>query len=158
MGLDCLPITSPCWRPDAQRELPEAMTHLPEEPCPFAADDNPIGMLGTCCSLRGKVAAYELDALGEAELCERMYKDMSAEEAIAFAAELFAAADRLEREHAGTPDKPKGAGWDGTYDSERKDWVWQTYSTFEAALASIRQAARWYDKVGRLGFGVHAWY
>lgn len=134
------------------------MTHLIDEPCPFAADDNPIGMLGTCCSLRGKVAAHELDALGETDLCKRMYQDMSFAEAITFSAEMFAAADRLEREYAAKPEKPKGAGWNGTYDSEKKDWVWNTHSTFEEALAAIRQAARWYDKVGRLGFGVNAWY
>jgi hypothetical protein len=36
--------------------------------------------------------------------------------------------------------------------------IWGKYSTFEEALAWIREAARWYEKVGHLGFGVHAWY
>lgn len=156
MGLDCLPISSPCWTPDAKRELPEAMTHLPEAPCPFAADHNPIWDYGTCCSLRGQIAARELEALGESELCERMYEDMSAEQAIALAVELLVAADRLEREHAGDAEKPTGAAWNCTYDFERMRWVWETHSTFADAIASIRCAARWYDKVGRLGFGVHA--
>ncbi len=32
------------------------------------------------------------------------------------------------------------------------------YSTFEEALASIRQAADWYGLVGTLGYGVYAWF
>ena len=132
------------------------MTHLPEEPCPFEADDNPVGFFCTCCSLRGKVAAHELEALGETRLSESMYEDKEAEDAIAFAVKLNKAADKLERDHAGDADKPKGASWGETWDSRRKTWTGGTQSTFEEAIAAIRQAARWYDKVGRLGFGVHA--
>ena len=29
---------------------------------------------------------------------------------------------------------------------------------FEEALDAIREAARWYEKVSGLGFGVNAWY
>lgn len=139
-------------------ELPEAMTHFPDEPCPFAADNNPIGMLGSCCSLRGKVAAHELDALGQAALSALMHQDLSAEVAITFAKALRDACDRLEREHQNDAEKPKGAGWNGILDSKTKQWVWQSHSTFEEAIAAIRQAAHWFDKVGKRGFGVHAWY
>ncbi|MBI5536563.1 MAG: hypothetical protein HY898_27835 [Deltaproteobacteria bacterium] len=134
------------------------MTHLPDEPCPFEADNNPIGVLATCCSLRGKVAAYELDALGEKSLASHMYEDMTAAKAIVFAKKLLGACDRLERAHAGDAEKPKGAGWGQTYDLTKEKWVGGTSSTFEEAIATIRQAARWYEKVGRLGCGVHAWY
>jgi hypothetical protein len=41
-----------------------------------------------------------------------------------------------------------------------KDGRWRatTFSTFEDALATIREAARWYEKIGAAGFGVEAWY
>jgi hypothetical protein len=115
-------------------------------------------MLGTCCSLRGKVAAHELDALGEVDLAGAMYSDMTCERAREFAQELRAAADALEQRYATTADKPHGAGWNGTWNAERKEWDWQTYSTFEEALARIREAARWYEEIGSLGYGVDAWY
>jgi len=134
------------------------MTHFDDEPCPLAADDNPIGMPGACCSLRGTIAARELDALGEGDLAARMYDDMPSDEAAKFAKDLHEAADTLERKYAGKARKPHGAGWNGTYDSKKKRYVWQTYTSFDDAIASIRQAARWYEKVGSRGFGVHAWY
>lgn len=158
MGLDCLPVSCDLRREPGQESLSCNMTHLPDEPCPFEADENPIGILGTCCSLRGKVAAFELDALGEDRLCAAMYKDMTASEAIAFAAELNEAASRLESEHAGKKRKPKGAAWGQNWDPVEKKWVGGTHTTFDEALSAIRQAARWYDKVGRLGCSVHAWY
>jgi hypothetical protein len=33
----------------------------------------------------------------------------------------------------------------------------ETGSTVRQALTAIRQAARWYEKVGKLGYGVRAW-
>ena len=140
------------------KEKHPGLTHAPDAPCPFKTDDFPIGTLGTCSSPRGKIAAYELDALGETDLCERMYQDMTAAEALAFATELRAAASRLEAEHRDAGTAPRGAGQNGVWDASAKDWVWQDYSTFAKALAAIREAAVWYEKVARLGFGVHAWF
>lgn len=140
------------------KEDESGQTHSRGTPCPFEADNFPIGMLGTCCSLRGKIAAYELDALGEDNLCERMYQDMTAAEALAFASELGAAATRLEVQHRDPGVAPRGAGFNGIWDEATKAWVWQGYSTFDDAIATIREGARWYEKVARLGFGVHAWY
>jgi hypothetical protein len=87
-----------------------------------------------------------------------MYEDMTAEEALSFADELRAAADRLEQQHANDNPKPHGVGTDGRYDEEKREYVWTKFSTFEQALARIRQAAAWYEKVARLGYGVHTWY
>lgn len=156
MGLDNYPVPS---EGRAYRDgIPEGFTHLPTEPCPFSTDGNPIGMLGSCCWLRGKAAARELSALHEDDLGERMYTNMSADEAISFARALLDAALRLEAKYADRSPKPKGAGWNGTWDLKRGVNVWATYSTFEEALASIREAAVWYEKVGKLGYGVHAWF
>lgn len=158
MGLDNIPKPCPCDKHRQAPGVPKGLTHLPTEPCPFEPDGFPAGAFATCCSLRGKKAAHELEALGENNLADRMHEDMTAEEALAFADELVAAAGRLEGLHAGQPDKPKGAGWNGTWDSKKKDWVYRDYSTFEQALDSIREAARWFEKVGKFGYGVHAWY
>jgi hypothetical protein len=159
MGLDNLPRRCGCAKHPHLPNVPDdGTTHNPDEPCPFEKDNFPTGMLGTCCSLRGKVAAHELEALGEISLSEAMYGDMTAEEAENFARKLRAAAERLEVEYAGKADKPKGAGWNGQWDKEKQKIEWQKYSTFEDALTSIREAARWYEKVASLGFGVRAWY
>jgi hypothetical protein len=159
MGLDNFPKRCGCLKHPHGPDLPDdGTTHNPGEPCPFEKDNFPKGICGTCCSLRGKAAAHELEALGESSLSNRMYDDMTAEEAENFAKELRDVADRLELKHAGNTEKPKGAGWNGKWKKEKRDWDWQTYSTFAEALAVIREAARWYEKVADLGYGVHAWY
>jgi hypothetical protein len=33
---------------------------------------------------------------------------------------------------------------------------YQEYSTFDEAIGAIREAARWYEKVAGMGYGVHA--
>jgi hypothetical protein len=159
MGLDNFPKQCGCPKHPYDPNLPEdGATHKPGEPCPFQNDNFPTGMLGTCCSLRGKVATHELEALGEISLAEGMYGEMTAEEAENFAHKLRDAADRLEAKHAGKSDKPKGAGWNGEWNAEKKKWEYHDHSTFEEAISAIREAACWYEKVAQLGFGVHAWY
>lgn len=115
-------------------------------------------MFGTCCWLRGKVAARELEALGYADLGNRMFTNIGPDEARDLGAEMLAAADALEQKHAKDAEPPKGAGWDGTWDEQTEAWVWQTHSRFSDALADIRTAGRWYLTCARLGYGVHAWY
>jgi hypothetical protein len=158
MGLDNFPRHCPCGQRPVTNNTPDHLTHPEDAPCPFATDNFPIGMLGNCCSLRGKLAAHNLEALGEMGLAGAMYRDMTAEDAIAFARALRDTAGHLERLYADQPDKPKGAGVLGTWDAKRRDWIWQNRVPFDQALTSIREAARWYEKVGRLGFGVYAWY
>lgn len=133
-------------------------THAADVPCPFKDDEFPIGMLGTCCALRGKIAAYELAALAEHDLHDRMYEDMTAAEALAFASELRHAADRLAARRRAPNTPPPGVDDDGVEDASADARVFQTGSTFAESLAAVRQAADWYEKVARLGFGVHAWY
>jgi hypothetical protein len=159
MGLDNFPKQCGCPKHPYDPNLPEdGATHKPGEPCPFEKDNFPIGMLGTCCSLRGKAAARELEALGLPHLAARMYKDMSAEKAAEFSKDLRLAVARVEIQHASKSERPRGAGWNGRMNAKTKGVEYQTYSTFEEALDAIREAARWYEKVAGLGFGVHAWY
>ena len=160
MGLDCYPKRCPCPKhARSQRDdIPDGFTHRKDKPCPFDGDALPKGIFGSCCWLRGKEAARELEALGESSIADRLYEDMTAEEARDFATELHATADRLTEQHAKEDTKPRGAGWNGVYDLTTKETAWENYSTFEEAIAAVRTAASWYAKVSERGFGVHAWY
>ena len=159
MGLDNLPKQCGCTKHPYDPNLPEdGATHKPGDPCPFQKDNFPVGMFGTCCSLRGKAAARELEALGLPHLSARMHKDMSAEKAAEFSKELRIAVARLEVQYASKTERPRGAGWNGIMNAKTNGVEYQTYSTFEEALDVIREAARWYEKIAGLGFGVHAWY
>lgn len=134
------------------------MTHADDAPCPFASDGFLTGLLWTCCSLHGKVAAANLDALGEHDAYARMHEDMGAAEALRFAATLRETAGRLEQRQARQAEKPKGTRCGGVVGADSGEFTPWPAPPFEEALASIRQAADWYEKVARLGFGVHAWY
>lgn len=153
MGLDLIPRRS--LEADA---LKSGRTHWATEPCPFAHDDFPLASTGTCCSLRGKVAAENLHALGETDACEFMHEDMNATRALRTATRLRDAADRLEQRYAGQPNKPSGGYYGGKLNADTGEFTPWPQPSFEEAIASIRQAADWYEKVGRLGFGVHAWF
>jgi hypothetical protein len=158
MGLDNLPVPCTCGKHTYDQRIPKGLTHREEDPCPFKDDRFPIGIVGRCCWLRGKAAAEELKALGEHDLYLIMHEEMTAEDALSFARTLDNAADSLVRKYRHQADKPKGAPWNGTWDPEQGAWVYETNSTFEEAIASIRESARWFEKVGRLGFGVFPWY
>ena len=154
MSLDLLPRrNTPSDTPDT---LPRGMTHPAGTLCPFASDGFPISPTGTCCSLRGQVAVESLDALGEAELASFLDKDLLAETTPFLVSSLRAVARRFERTYRD--------GWELLKDARLGKRInpatgaitpWPD-PAFEAAMASIRQAADWYEKVGRLGFDVHA--
>jgi hypothetical protein len=123
------------------------------EPCTLDPGRFPEGILRALCSIHGLLAVYELSALGLEGLMLRMSEDMTAEEAKTISQDLRSAADQLELEYEGKADKPEGAGWgDCGPECEHRH-----HATFEEALATIREAARWYEKVGGLGYGVDAW-
>ena len=155
MGLDNLPKRCSC---SSSKHLPNnGKTHKANQPCPFETGNYPQGVCGTCCSLRGGVAAYELETLGETDLSERMYQDMTVEEAKDFSEELQAVADRLKSEHVGQNNKPKQLVWKGVLNAETGKREYQQLADFEEALVEIRKASRWYKTVARLGYGVTAW-
>jgi hypothetical protein len=121
MGLNNYPMRCDCFE---HSHLPRmgGRTHPYGEPCAFKADEFPRGIYGSCCSLRGALAERELRALGKGRMAKRMFKNMTAEQADAFAKQLRNAADCFERKYAGKTDKPKGASWIGC-----------EHSTFEEA-------------------------
>ena len=115
-------------------------------------------MHATCCSLRGKIAAAELETFGENGVSARMFEHMTAEAALAFAQTIRRATDRIEAQRANDNPKPRGAGQVLRLNAETGESSYDRYSTFEEALASIRQAADWYGFVASLGYGVYAWF
>jgi len=138
--------------------LPFGMTHPNDTPCPFAADDLPRGFVNTCCSCRTAEAIdvfVKYDLLGYARLLE---ETLNAEQVRDFAGQLRVAADTLEEQYTepGEPSADRGPGGVTLVVTGR--FIPCTRHRFEQELASTRKVADWYEKLGRLGFGVSPWY
>lgn len=140
-----------------ESDIPVGFTHSVGAPCPFA-DDDPLWLPRTCCSLRGHIIAGQLKAFGKSDEAGSFYSDMTSAEAIAFAQRLRNVADDVEKRYAKCEEKPHGAVSWVEWNEERGEWDVKSYSTFEEALTLIRRAADWYEKVGELGFCVYASY
>ena len=151
MGLDCIPE-------HPNRRILFGHTHHESKPCPFQQGEFPSCISPGCCWLRGKIAAANLMAFGETKLADRMFNHMNAKQALYFSKRLTRAADVLERRHRKTSRKPRGCSWGGTWDRRKKRWVNKQYSTFEEGIATIREASRWYERVGKNGCRIYAWY
>lgn len=108
--------------------------------------------------MRGKMAAENLHALGELDVCKLLHEDPDTDRTLHVAARLRDAADRLEQRYQDQSEKPSGASHGGRLNVDTGEFTPWPQPSFEEAIASIREAADWYEKVGRLGFGVHAWY
>ena len=158
MGLDLLPRPCPCGLHGWVKPVPKGRMHDAATECPLLAEKFRRAPWTTCCSLRGKIAAQDLAALGEADVAERMYDEMSAEEALAFARTLRRAADRIEERYQDVDPKPLGAAHTLMLNEATGEAYDDNYSSFTGALAAICEAARWYARVGTLGFGVASWY
>ncbi len=136
--------------------MPIGLTHREADPCPFEKDRFPQTDLGNCCTLYAEPAYLELKALGLRDLAADMRDPISAEDAIGLASMLRKAVRGQEVEYSEKDVKPHGRGIAGHVDDASGQFVWTRFTTFEDALACIRQAADWYEKVGTLGFGVNA--
>lgn len=154
MGLDLLPRAS---APESS-EFPRGMIHRESELCPFKDDNNPKGILATCCSFRGNETALYLLALGMGALAIRAFEDKSPEDAIEYANELRQAVETLRKfwidaaKRAGRPVDPSlegvtakvpGAGWEFPVNK---------------ALQEIEACAKWHAKTGRLQGSVKTWF
>lgn len=84
MGLDLLPRSLSPHTP----EWPNGMTHLVSESCPFKEDNNPVGVLSTCCSFRGSTVVWYLLALALFPPMMDIYRDKTSVGAIEFAKDL----------------------------------------------------------------------
>jgi len=127
------------------------------EPCPYEADENPIGIHGTCCSFRGNAVALYLFAMGMGPLAIRLFLDMCPIEAVAFANELRKGAS-VHRETL--LDSMKGMGKPNAAllqncKAKIPDVDWEF--SIDKALNTIEAAATWYEKTGQMDCGVRAW-
>jgi hypothetical protein len=159
MGLDLLPRPT---TPDAL-EFPKGMLHAESDPCPFKDDNNPRGILGTCCSLRGSEVAQYLVALGFSPLLLRLFEDKLPEEALEFAEWLRQTADAFHEQMVNAASKKRARGGkppvndflrSATVKVDGIDWEFQ----LDEAFRVIEVAAAWHGKVAKLHCGVRAWY
>ncbi len=156
MALDNYPVRCECGKHTYRRGLSlRGFAHLAKDECPYDGDTFDHGI--ACCWLRGSAAAFELRALGNENLADRVRNDMTAEEALSFAEELRRFADEQEKLFSGKEPKPRGAWWKAMSIDRGNVRISEGYATFEQALATIRNAAGWFEKTGRLGFGVGTW-
>jgi hypothetical protein len=155
MALHCFP--HPYCEDGCPVDGSTGRAHRDDESCPFKADPLPKTSFDTCCSLYAEPSLDELFALGLHRLADRMLKDMTPEETLAFARALKRATAKLESLVAQRRQpRLRGAGHDGHYDYRKRTWVYKRYSTISEAVAAIDIAAGWYEKVAALGFGVYA--
>jgi hypothetical protein len=134
------------------------MTHQKSEPCPFQEDGNPIGMLASCCSYRGNMAALYLFAMGHGALALELYADKTSREALVLADDLRTAVKGLKEtmsqaaKRSSTPVEDFLAS--ATIQVPDVGWSFRVEQAYEA----IEDIANYYQMVGMMGFGVHAWF
>ena len=137
--------------------LPFGMTHPNDTNCSFANDKLPTGFINTCCSLNTATAAENLVTFGHDALAKLLQMGMASEKLPYIAKELRRAADSLRGQYVEFVDD-LGARRAGVRKLVHAAVSARLRAGFEEALASMRKAADWYEKVGRLGFGVEVWY
>jgi hypothetical protein len=154
MGLDLLPRSTSA----SSAQFSPGMTHLEDQPCPFSKDDNPHGVLATCCSFRGNPLAVYLLAMGLAPVAFDLYEDKkTAEDTIAFGEALRKLAIDMQstftklQQRAGRDPSPSD---EAVIEVPGLDWKFPVANLIEA----LEAASDWYEKVGRMGFGVKAWF
>lgn len=156
MTLDNLPIPCGCGKHSEAWSFSVRGIHPSGKLCPIQIEDFPGGLLSTCRPLRGSQVVRKLAALGAEGLAYEMLEDMSCEEALDFACRLRKTADHLESEHQGDAEKSERPYRTTGKKPMKKDCPWGTHTNLDESLAKIREAAQWYEKVSRLGYGVHA--
>lgn len=139
-------------------ELPFGMTHPNDTPCPFANDNLPVGYINTCCSFNTEAASKHLVTLGNVTLAELLHMELVTEKLPYVAKELRRTADAFDERYVQPMDTYDDPVLGGITDTVKERFNSCLRPAFEAALASIRQAADWYEKIGRLGFDVGVWY
>lgn len=145
-------------RLEGEVEIPFGMTHPNDTPCPFANDKRYVGYINTCCSFNTEKAAKSLTTFGHVALSNLLHMELEAEKLPDVAKELRRAASDADERYVrpmDTFDDPQRGGITADVKERFNPCL---RPAFEEALASIRHAADWYEKVGRLGFDVEVWY
>lgn len=141
---------------DTLDSLPLGQTHSGDTPCPLTNDSIPGGGM-TCCSFNTGPAVKALYEFGKVDLAKALRKDLDVDRAAALARELRRAADLLDLRYEQSTDSEDEMQKDGVINIATGEFIPWSRSAFEETLTTIRDAADWYEKVGRLGFGVHVW-
>jgi hypothetical protein len=143
---------------ETKDKLPFGMAHPNDTPCPFANDDLPCGYINTCCSFNTEGVVETLRAFGKLGLVKFLTEDLNIDSVLVVAKELRRSADWMESRYEKPILRPDGSHVGGFTNLVTGEFNPRLRSAFEAEVASIRKAADWYEKVGKLGFGVHVWY
>lgn len=138
--------------------LPFGMAHPNDTPCPFANDELPYEYLNTCCSFSMRDATETLAAMGKVGLEDLLHKALLVEDLPTIVDELRRTADWFESRYVEPADAGDHVQQGGVTNLVTGDPISWSRSRFEEALASLRKAADWYEKVGALGFDVEVWY
>ncbi len=138
--------------------LPFGMAHPNDTPCPFADDKRPVGYINTCCSFNTAQVVESLLDFGKLGLAKLLTEDLSVSSTLVVAGELRRSAEWANGRYEEPTDEPDTSETGGFTNLATGEFIPRVRFEFDEALALIRQAADWYEKVGKLGFGVHAWY
>lgn len=152
MGLHLLPCSA---RPEHQ-PLPPGATHPKDAPCPFG--EHPTDPRSPCCSFPGNPTVLYLIASDLATLAITLYRDVSPEGAVDMADELRTAAKSLRRDVTEGWRRTSPPGTKSTADVTTSIPSVRWSFELDDALAELEAAACWYEKIGRMGFGVKAWF
>ncbi len=129
-------------------------THEVGAPCPFTSDSSPYGP--RCCSLDGDALRNAIQAFGEDDCAEILSSgiELNATHTSLFSVLLRSLVERIEYQYEGQPKWNGGhrVAWLNLYTGKRTPWPPEAVEM----LTTMRTAADWFEKVGRLGFGVRA--
>lgn len=141
---------------DTEEVLPLGQTHGSDETCPFTGLVR-AETCTTCCSFDTSKAVNALYDLGKVDLAKSLRRDLGSISAQSIARDLRRVADLFERRYAQGVETENGVRRNGMVNTVTGDFIPWAQPMFDMVLTSIRNAADWYEKVGKLGFAVHVW-
>jgi hypothetical protein len=132
-------------------KLPADKVHGESARCPFAGVGAMFGCRGSCCGLYTKTLAMHLLFFGADDLAWALYKDRSPRQALTFATKLRAYRAELENAlHVAPLEVRQRMNVELRFHMPGISWGVPPEETYEA----LEVTAEWFDKVGRLGFGI----
>jgi len=160
MGLDNIPNPYPCTGKETTiRTIDDKLdcnSMIEKKVCPFYDSNHAVGILGTNCWYRGKVIAYELEALGHEDLSDEFYQDKENHELPELKSELESILKNLESLSEEEKKNLKGFGWNGHFENGKM--VWETYSKYEDITNEFKDVINWLKILIENECGFRAWY
>ena len=160
MGLDNIPNPYPCAGKETTiRTIDDKLdcdSMIEKKICHFYNSKHSVGIFGTNCWYRGKVIAYELEALGHENLGDEFYQDKDSDELPELKSELESILKNLDSKSEEEKKNLKGAGWNGHFENGKM--VWETYSNYENITNEIKDVINWLEILIKNECGFRAWY